>query len=173
MDFDAQLADRLAIQSVLSSYCRGIDRLEGARIADAYWPDAIDDHGIFVGTATDFVPFILRYMADAYAGTAHRLGQSYIEFSGDEAVAETYFASQHRLRDDEARIEAVDGRYVDRLQRRDGVWKIFRRLVVIDFLREHEGGAPRLADIEGLTVGRHGDDDPSCAIFADLRGNRS
>ncbi|MBB4631971.1 nuclear transport factor 2 family protein [Sphingosinicella soli] len=173
MDFDAELADRLAIQSVLSSYCRGIDRLEGDRIADAYWPDAIDDHGIFAGTATDFVPFILRYMADAYSRTAHRLGQSYIEFSGDEAVAETYFASQHRLRDDEARIEAVDGRYVDRLQRRDGVWKIFRRLVVIDFLREHGDGASRLADIERLTVGRHGDDDPSYAIFANLRESRS
>jgi hypothetical protein len=173
MDFDAERADRLAIQGALSSYCRGIDRLDGVRIADAYWPDAIDDHGIFVGTATDFVPFILRYMAETYAGTAHRLGQSYIEFSGDEAVAETYFSSQHRLRDDPDRIEAVDGRYVDRLQRRGDAWKIFRRLVVIDFLREQEGGASRLADIEGLTVGRHGDDDPSYAIFADLGGDRS
>ncbi|MDB5714534.1 MAG: hypothetical protein JWO15_1931 [Sphingomonadales bacterium] len=173
MNFDVELADRLAIQSVLSSYCRGIDRLDGAKIADAYWPDAIDDHGVFVGTATDFVPFILRYMADAYSTTSHSLGQSYMEFSGDEAVAETYFASQHRLRDDDTRIEAVDGRYVDWLQRRDGIWKIFRRLVVIDFLRNYESGASPLNDIKGLTMGRHGADDPSYSIFANLGLDRS
>lgn len=169
MAIDGELADRAAIQPALSTYCRGIDRLDGLAIADAYWPDAIDDHGIFHGTATDFVPFILDFLAEHYDGTSHRLGQSYIEFSGGDAIVETYFSSQHRLRAQAGRIEAADGRYVDRMQRRDGVWKIFRRLVVIDFMREYDSGASKLTEIPGLTVGSAGSDDPSHAIFAAAR----
>ncbi len=173
MSMDSELADRLAIAHALGSYCRGIDRMDGDRIAEAYWPDAIDDHGVFKGTATDFVPFILTFMADAYCATAHRLGQSYIEFAADGAVVETYFSSQHRLRSDTRRVEAVDGRYIDRFQRRDGVWKIYRRLVVIDFIREYGSEPSRLNDIKALTVGRHGKDDPSYAFFNDIQENFS
>lgn len=166
MTTQAELIDRLAIQDVLAVYCRGIDRLEPAKVAEAYWPDAIDDHGIFHGVATEFVPFIMHYMPEHYSGTQHCLGQSYVELDGDTAHAETYFKSQHRLRSDPNRIEGVDGRYVDVLKKREGVWKVFRRVVVIDFMREYDAGVALSSDIPGLTFGLYNPEDASYRLFA-------
>jgi hypothetical protein len=98
IDPAAHAFDRLAIQDVLSIYCRGIDRLDQALIAQAYWPEASEDHGIFRGQAKDFAPWIVAFLDKTYRSTAHRLGQSYAVVSGERASAETYFSSLHHLR---------------------------------------------------------------------------
>src|SRR6266849_5463025 len=93
------LADHLAIQDVLNGYCRGIDRMDEALIAAAYWPDAKEDHGAFKGRAKEFAPWIVEFLERTYS-TAHRLAQSYVQASADSARAETYFSALHHLPSD-------------------------------------------------------------------------
>ena len=157
---------RNAIMHAQSLYCRGIDRLDEALIAAAYWPDAHEDHGIFKGTARDFAPWIVRFLGDTYFATQHRLGQSHIEIRGGAAGAETYVSSVHHCRKGDGRIfEAVDGRYVDRFERRDGIWKISSRIVVLDFLREFTAARAEAEGFPGLTFGRRGAADLSYSVL--------
>src|ERR1700733_15407742 len=93
-----KLQDRAEIQDILSRYCRGIDRLDEALIAACYWPEAEENHGIFNGNATDFAPFIVKFLEEAYTVTQHVLGQSCIELAGERAASETYFLAMHRCR---------------------------------------------------------------------------
>lgn len=136
-DLAARVYDRIAIGDVLSGYCRGIDRLDEALIAAAYWPDAKEDHGAFKGRAKEFAPWIIGFLERTYLATAHRLAQSCVQASTDNARAETYFFALHHLRSDGgANFEAVDGRYVDEFEKRDGIWRISSRVVVFDFARK-------------------------------------
>jgi hypothetical protein len=166
MDLAASVHDRMAIQDVLSIYCRGIDRLDEALIAAAYWPDASEDHGIFKGRAKEFAPWIVKFLEQTYRSTAHRLGQSYAVVSGQRASAETYFSSLHHLRGEQgATFEAVDGRYVDEFQKRDGVWRISSRVVVLDFIRQFAADIPEVVKLPGLTFGQRGPGDYSFSVF--------
>lgn len=163
----ASIHDRLAIQDALNVYCRGIDRMDEALIAAAYWPDAKEDHGVFKGRAKEFAPWIVKYLDEKYQSTAHRLGQSYAQVADERARAETYFSALHHLRaDDGANFEAVDGRYIDEFQKRDGVWRISSRVVIIDFARQFAATGSDVAKLPGLTFGRRGRDDFSYSVFS-------
>jgi len=47
------------IRQVAARYSHGVDRLNEAVMKSAYWPDAIDDHGVFVGNAMDFCAMVV------------------------------------------------------------------------------------------------------------------
>ena len=65
----------------------------------------------------------------------HLLGQTIIDLDGDVAFAETYVLCHQisQASDSEPVLNIVASRYVDRLERRDGEWKIASRTAVIDF----------------------------------------
>ena len=48
------LSDHDAIRQVVARYARGVDRLDADVMKSAYWPEATDDHGVFVGNAMVF-----------------------------------------------------------------------------------------------------------------------
>ncbi|MFF4371664.1 nuclear transport factor 2 family protein [Streptomyces sp. NPDC001594] len=119
------------IRIVLQRYCRGLDRLDAELLKSAYHEDAHDDRGVIRGNAHAFVDQILPILRQAYTGTLHTLHGSTIEIDGDTAGVETYCTAYHYLeRDGVKRVEQYAGRYVDRFERRDGAWKIARRLVL-------------------------------------------
>lgn len=128
------MLERDAIRQVLESYVRGNDRGDEATMRAAYWHDGYDDHGPFKGNAQEFCTWALP-LGKACSSHQHVLGQSMISVEGDRACAETYFVYYA----EEGRqplpnvVNALAGRYVDRLERRGGVWKIAHRVVVIDW----------------------------------------
>ncbi|MCX4695645.1 nuclear transport factor 2 family protein [Streptomyces sp. NBC_01408] len=122
------------IRAVLQRYCRGLDRLDEELAKSAYHDDAHDDRGVIRGNAHDFVKQIIPVLRDAYSGTLHTLHGSTIEIDGDTAGVETYCTAYHyRESEGVKRVEQYAGRYVDRFERREGAWKIARRLVLIDW----------------------------------------
>src|SRR5437667_429045 len=46
------------INEVVTRYCRGVDRRDWELVRSCYHPDAIDDHGRFVGGPDEFVEHV-------------------------------------------------------------------------------------------------------------------
>jgi len=142
-DPTAQLADltsRAEITEVVLRYVRAIDRCDEALLRSCFHGDARHRHGSFEGSSSDFCAFAISICRQVEA-THHQLGPVSIELAGEVAFTETYFTSHHRFgaaapaggRPHEDRF--VGGRYVDRFERRDGVWKIAERRGVNEWLR--------------------------------------
>lgn len=127
------LLDKQEIHEALMRYCRGIDRCDADLLHSAYHPDATDDHGLFKGKAADFIPWALKSLVRD-EGTSHYIANELIELDGDVAHCESYFFAIHRRQAKDGTKEDLifQGRYVDRFERRQGLWKIANRQVVYD-----------------------------------------
>jgi hypothetical protein len=162
------VADELAIRRVLATYCRAIDRCDADLLRSVYWPDAVDDHGVFNGNALEFVDFILP-MLRTMRVTTHSISNVLIELDGDEARAETYVNAYHDAPGPEGRIDiVVAGRYLDRFERRDGHWRIAHRQFVMDWNQNLASTAQWDGPLYGALDVRGTNDraDPSYSFFA-------
>lgn len=134
------------IRQVANRYCRGIDRLDLATMQSAYWPEAIDEHGVFVGNAMEFCERVVGSHA-RFLNTMHCIFNHTIVVADDECTAtgEIYNVTYlHRPTlgadgsPDPAGGTTVDtwwGRYVDRYERRGDEWRIIHRICVHEFDR--------------------------------------
>ena len=68
----------------------------------------------------------------------HQITTHNCEIDGDVAHTESYCQWVHRLKDEET-VTVGGGRYVDRLEKRDGEWRIVVRRLVLDFFYEAKG----------------------------------
>ena len=134
--------DKQEIYDVLMRYCRGIDRCDMEVLRSAYHPDAIDEHGIFNGSASEFCEFILPRQR-VYSHSMHSICNVLSEVDGDKAHVESYYVAYIYTKGDDGEFydTTVGGRYVDRFEKRDDVWKIAHRVVVMDWNRVHPSQA--------------------------------
>ncbi len=147
-----RLQDRQAIQDCLFRYVRGVDRKNWDLVRSAYHADAHDNHGNYKGDIDGFIESLVKRHA-TIEQSMHVVGNIVIEFDGpDGALVEAYFVTYQRLSpeagdarlaylrgapiaSDQAVETEVVGRYVDRMTRKDGVWRIADRTVVFEVLR--------------------------------------
>jgi hypothetical protein len=160
--------DIIAIQQVLARYCRGIDRLDADLIRSVYWPDAMDDHGPFVGSREEFVTWVMREMAARHTVTGHAINQSHFEFRENRAAVETHFAVRsHPAGVEPPQFRVLSGRYLDVMEQREGEWRILSRVTIYDSGGNSDGlplhNFPHVA-------GSRTRADPSYAIFDTLNG---
>jgi SnoaL-like domain len=97
-----------------------------------FWPEAIDEHGVYNGPIEGFVEW-LRSTHQADESWMHHNTTQTIEIDGDQAWTETYCLAMNRIppRDGSPAVDrTVRVRYCDRLERRDGEWRIAHRRVV-------------------------------------------
>jgi hypothetical protein len=74
----------------------------------------------------------------SFALTTHFTGNHLIEVDGDTACTEFYTRATHRLVADDKGPErdyVASVRYIDRMECRDGEWRIARRQCVLDWAR--------------------------------------
>lgn len=155
-----ELSDRQEIHDVLVRYCRAVDRGDLDLLLSVYHPDATDDHGMYSGNGHDFARWLLSRPGRAELVTQHHLTNSTVRCDGDVARAETYFVAVHRRPGPPVSVGQFGGRYLDRLERRDGAWRIAHRVVVHDWsLRETVG--PEWGGLESFARGGQAPDDPS------------
>jgi hypothetical protein len=145
-----RLADRQAIEDCLHRYARGIDRRIWAVLASAFHPGATLDQGDFKGTIEEMLENVAARHA-AIEQSAHLLTNILIEFaSADVAVVETYYLACLRNAHLPAIVRTallgggapesgkIDmrslGRYIDRFERRDGEWRIAKRVCIAETL---------------------------------------
>jgi hypothetical protein len=166
------LLDREAIRDVIMRYCYGADRGEESVLRSVYWPDATDDHGVFSGTASDYIAFLLK-TAGTMDQMQHLVGNMLIRTSGTTARCESYFIGYHRMKDERGRPfdSLACGRYLDELEKREAEWRIIRRKVVFDWFRNFDDSADwsRGFNGTGIPMGGRVPGDPSVAHFHECR----
>ena len=165
----AELLDREAIRECIYRYCRGIDRLDEAMLKSAYWPDAHEDHGgSFSGNAIDYCDGVLQRLKRMVA-THHQIGNVLIRATGMAASVESYFWASHQFPGaDGALMDLIlAGRYLDRMERRSGEWRIADRQVVFDLFREMRDPQDREQGFLGAVkrLGERCPVDPSYELF--------
>jgi hypothetical protein len=131
-----EMLDHTNIRQVLERYCRGVGRMDKELLDGVYWPEATDDHGLYVGLGREFADFLFPYFTQ-YKATMHLIGQSNIEVKGNTAVAETYYIAGHRS-EQEGKVTFLTawGRYIDKLEKRGNEWRIADRVCVLEHIAE-------------------------------------
>ncbi len=153
------LEARAEIADVVLRYCRGVDRLDLALVRSCYHDGGIDHHTGFDGDADRYVEW-LRGLLPRFSGTMHMVGNQLIEVDGDVARSETYGTAHHWGEPiDDPTLNFVTGfRYVDRMERRNGEWRIAERWAVREWTRSIPAETVRPREGEGPTGRRDGTD---------------
>ena len=145
-----RLIDREEIRDLILRYARGVDRWDWDAVRALYHDDAIDDHMEFKGGVDGFIAYA-RDVTGQAGQNMHFLGNCLTEFADtDVAIVETYFVSVYTREpatpqtngageDSQPSHGSLFGRYVDRIERRGGPWRIAHRIVVPEMSRVHTG----------------------------------
>jgi hypothetical protein len=157
-----ELIDRKDILDCLTRFSRGIDRFDRALFLSAFHPDATIAAGPFVGGPAELCDWAFRLHDTLQNATHHNLLNVTFDIDGDTAHTETYYLYVGRNRDETNWL--AGGRYIDRLERRDGAWRIAMRTNAIEW----SGDVPAMPipfadvqDIHGNGVPSRGTADPS------------
>jgi hypothetical protein len=130
-----EMLDHHEIRQVLALYCHACDRGDADAMASIYsGADSFDDHGLVQAPGPEYAVRMTANILERTEAVWHVLGQSLITIDGDTAGAETFFLGFMRLKPVEgvSRLNQLAGRFVDRLVRINGVWKIKHRTCVRD-----------------------------------------
>ena len=167
----ARIADRFMIQDLIYRWCRAVDRLDRQGMLDVFWPGAIDSHGPYIGPAEGLVDWILERHKPIQV-SSHFIGNLLSEVATEEvALVESYVrtiqqyqpAAKHQLaqltggavgRPDAAVDMFTSSRYIDRVERRCGEWRIARRDLAQDWKQIAEVQYKALQPQEGWIIGR-------------------
>lgn len=160
--------DKQAISDVIFTVARAIDRCDKELLASCFHDDATDDHGSFKGTAAEFCDWVIPVL-ESMTATQHNINNVLIDVRGNQARSESYFVAHHRVGTAEQPQDLIAaGRYLDRFEKRDGVWLLSHRHAIFDWSRSDpstdQWGQPPAAEI--LARGKRGQDDPSYPHFA-------
>ena len=122
------LIARAGIGNALAVHSRGVDRADFNLLSSAYHPDATVDYGFFAGPAVTLAG-ILAEAQKASPPTLHRTSNIWAKIDGARAVSESYVVAY--VEDPETQ-RLVFGRYLDRLEDRDGAWRLTHRSYLLE-----------------------------------------
>jgi hypothetical protein len=140
-DLEAEIHDLAArrdITDAVQRYMRGLDRLDAELQRSAFHDDAWVDCGLMAGPVDDFVTFAQDLLASMDA-TQHLLAQVRIEMhNATSASGECYFQAWHGSRDEAGAPHDlfVSGRYIDEYACKNGEWKIAKRKLITDWVKD-------------------------------------
>lgn len=160
------LVARHQILNALARHSRGIDRADHALLASAYHEGATVDYGFFQGPAATLAE-ILAEAQKASPPTLHRTANCDIRVKDAQAISESYVVAYV----EEAEVQrTVFGRYLDRHELREGVWRLTNRRYVLDSNTNRPNRAarpgPPLTDDHFVPLGGKGAADPGRALLA-------
>ncbi len=126
-----------AIRDIQMRYCRACDRMDFELLRSCFHADATTNYGFFGGSVDDFIVSAIQALP-GFLVTTHNTGNQNVVVTGDSAWAEHYTVASHRLPADAENplrdfVTAV--RYIDRLECREGDWRIAHRALILDWTR--------------------------------------
>ncbi len=154
------------LHDLVMLYARGADRADAAMLASVFHSDADIVTGVIDGKAPDYARDVVAMVRGNLRSCFHSVANEYYEVAGDRAVGESYVIAHMISAGDDASETLTGGRYLDRFERRDGVWKIAHRTFVLDWSMTQ----PVTMEAEGMyesltTRGGFAPDDPSIAFW--------
>lgn len=165
------IVDRNEIHDVLMMYCRGVDRCDVNILKSVYHKDSYDDHGYWRGNGHEFAEFVVARLTAANLSTTHSVTNVLIDLDGDRAQSESQVMVTLVRRGEPTVVDLMGARYLDRFARREGIWRIAERTVVLDWHKceqWQDGNSPM--PLDGFRRGGRGADDPLYE-FLDSKGS--
>jgi hypothetical protein len=127
------LMDRQQILDCIARHARGHDRHDVDLLTAAYHEDGVDEHGHAINEGPKYAQWANAIHAAGSRLHTHNITTHVCEIDGDVAHCESYVLVL-LLNNDEKGARLISGRYIDRLERRNGEWKIALRRTTVDVL---------------------------------------
>ena len=125
------LKDRAAILDCVAAHARGCDRHDVELLTGTYLDDGVDVHGATINPGPDYAAWANEVHGATSSNHLHNVTTHTCEIDGDQAHAESYVLVT-LLSPDTTTATVMCGRYVDRLERRDGRWRIAVRRATVE-----------------------------------------
>jgi len=125
------LKDRTEILDCIARHARGCDRHDVEMLTGTYHDDGIDEHGTTIKAGPDYAEWVNAAHAATSQNHLHNVTTHTCEIDGDQAHAESYVLVT-LLTHDTTTATVMCGRYLDRLERRDGSWRIALRRATVE-----------------------------------------
>ena len=142
-----ELLDRKACEDVLLRYGRSLDWLDDIGQDSCFWPDADIDYGFYKGSGKDWLPVVME-VEKAAPRRWHLSTGIMVQVDGKKAKGECYGLSVGSSTNEQG--ELVDtmfgGRYLDELEKREGEWRISKRMYIADWIHHFPNGLEAIAD---------------------------
>ncbi len=176
------MSDREEIRDKLCLYLHAIDRRRWDIMPAIFHEEAVFKFGDVVGDWRGFVKQA-QAIIDPMPSTHHQLGNILFDFTGDVAMTETYCTATHIIPIDypedtppfiplgKRYISVMGIRYIDRFEKRQGVWKITSRSGVYDWRQDSDLNDGGVFDSPPEMLGKHDDSDPSTPITKSWRNS--
>ena len=127
------LKDRTAILDCICQHARAHDRFDVKMLTSTYHEDGIDEHGYAINPGPQYAKWANAIHSAGAELHTHNITTHTCQIDGNVAHCESYVMVALLNKDGEsARI--ISGRYIDRLEKRDGHWKISLRRTTVDLL---------------------------------------
>lgn len=156
------LKDRAAVADCIARHARGCDRHDAELLTSTYHDDGIDEHGGTRNAGPDYAGWANVVHAATSQNHLHNVTTHTCEISGDDAHAESYVLVT-LLSPDATTATVMCGRYLDRLERRDGTWRIAVRRATVElaFTADARLLQSTYFTTQGYEQGRRDRSDPS------------
>lgn len=128
-----ELKSREEIREVLNSMARAADRCDVELQRSCFHPGGTDYRGVANGNFENCADTLSKWDVTSARHCIQNISFRFLD--PDTANVETYVDAFHFWEADkegEGRFEFIQARYLDRFERREGVWKIARRMTVWD-----------------------------------------
>lgn len=166
-----ELAAKQAITEVLYRYARSMDRMDLDLARTCWHPEGTDSHSpLYSGSYDGFIEWVWRVHAGMIA-TRHVVTNILIQLDlpAERAGAECYWTVTMRIPHQGGVADiCCGGRYLDRLECRNGEWAILHRESVMDMVRVE----PLIHDIDVIDPAIFGKADQADVTITPSRRDR-
>lgn len=159
-----ELADRQAIFDCIKRNSRGNDRFDVDLVTSSYHADGLHELGRKQISGREYGEHANRVHGGLFDANLHNVTMHMCEIDGDVAHAESYSLGVFLDKGGETG-RMLAGRYLDRLEKRDGEWRIALRRATVEIAIEGKATLPNGAMLPGSSYLRGSRDgsDPSYA----------
>lgn len=127
------VTDRQAILDCIARNARGCDRHDADLLAGSYQANGTDEHGYAVNPGPRYPEYANKVHAAGSAQNLHNITTHTCDIDGDVAHCESYVIGLF-LNTDGKTGRLIAGRYIDRLERNHGEWRIALRRSTVEVL---------------------------------------
>lgn len=154
------LKDRQDILDCIIRECRARDRQDVEQITSCWWEDGVDEHGAVVTFAPDYPERANAGHRWGFQATSHNITNHICDIDGDTANCESYVVGGLFWKDSQ-KTSIAFGRYLDRLEKRGGEWRIMVRRCTIEMTADADPSWVFSDAVKGFLKHQWSREDPS------------